>query len=105
MSTLLLSLWLYAAGQTMVRESFPLTVSVVDRKTNAPISAEVWIGESSLHTDAKTGGAFTELTTGRYRIAIVADDPQYPVASGYLGIPTPSNAVQYRLTRLSAPEK
>ncbi len=61
-------------------------IIVVDRQTNKPLSAEVWLGEHVTQTVAGKA-TFMGISKGRYRLAVIPDEDRYPAGNGTISVP------------------
>ena len=81
MKTLLLGLLLLQSiGYTVI-------IQVVDRETDKPLPAEVFVKDWQVRTDAKGIAYFSGVSAGRHRLAIIADDDAYPTVNWTIMVP------------------
>lgn len=72
-------------------------ILVLDRGTNEPIPAEVYVGSWQARTE-KGKATFVGIEDGTYRVVIIADDDRYPVVNWSIVVPQTETAL-YRLER------
>lgn len=73
-------------------------VIVIDRTTNAPIAADVQLGQLRVRT-VKGKATFLSVGAGKYPLSIFPDDPLYPTVSWSQTVPQTETAI-FRLEKI-----
>lgn len=74
-----------------------LTVFVVDRQTDKPLEATVFLDGEECH-EAAAGKSECTAVEGRHRLVIISDDATYPIANMSVTIPQYASII-IRLTK------
>ena len=74
-------------GALKQTQTYDVFVIILDRETNTPLQAEVWLDAEQSRTNLSGKATFLSVNGGIHRLQIIPDDDTYVIGNGHVKAP------------------